>query len=59
MYHARVLEVEKGSFKTLVFSPSGGMGGDVERLVKKLASIYMCGMVSIPISSVSLLGKVL
>ena len=35
---ARVLEVEKGSFTPLVFSRSGGMGGEAERLVKKLAS---------------------
>jgi len=37
-YNARVLEVEKGSFTPLVFSTSGGMGGEAERLVKKLAS---------------------
>ena len=40
-YNARVLEVEKESFTPLVFSTSGGiggMGGEAERLVKKLAS---------------------
>ena len=36
--NTRVLEVEKGSFTPLVFSTSGGMGGEAERLVKKLAS---------------------
>ena len=36
--YARVLEVEKGCFTPLVFSTSGGMGGEAERLVKKLAS---------------------
>ena len=30
--------MEKGSFTPLVFSTSGGMGGEAERLVKKLAS---------------------
>ena len=30
--------MEKGSFTSLVFSTSGGMGGEAERLVKKLAS---------------------
>ena len=37
-YNARVLEEEKGSFAPLFFSTSGGMGGEAERLVKKLAS---------------------
>ena len=37
-YNARVLEVERGSFTPLVFSTTGGMGGEAERLVKKLAS---------------------
>jgi len=31
-YNARVFEVEKRSFTPLVFSTSGGMGGEAERL---------------------------
>ena len=30
--------MEKGSFTPIVFSTSGGMGGEAERLVKMLAS---------------------
>ena len=37
-FNARVLEVEKGSFTPLVFSTSGGMCGEAERLIKNLAS---------------------
>ena len=36
-YNARVLEVEKGTFTPLVFSTSGGMGAEAQRLVKRLA----------------------
>ena len=33
---ARVLHVERGTFKPLVFSTSGGMGKDGQNLVKRL-----------------------
>ena len=36
-YNARVLEVEKGTFTTLVFSTTGGMGPEAEMFVKQLA----------------------
>ena len=37
MYNARVLQIERGTFTPLVFSTSGGMGKEAERLVKRLA----------------------
>ena len=36
-YNARVLEVERGTFTPLVFSTTGGMGGEAHKLVKRLA----------------------
>ena len=36
-YNARVLEVEKASFTPAVLSTSGGMGNEMERLVRRLA----------------------
>ena len=36
-YNARVIEIEKGTFTPLVFSTTGGMGLEAQRLVKKLA----------------------
>ena len=36
-YNARVLEVEKATFTPLVFSTTGGMGVEAQRLIKKLA----------------------
>ena len=37
MYNARVLQIERGTFTPLVFSTSGGIGKEAERLVKRLA----------------------
>ena len=37
-YNARVLQVEKASFTPLVFSTTGGMGGEADRFYKHLAS---------------------
>ena len=36
-YNGRVLEVERGTFTPLVFSTTGGMGGEAHKLVKRLA----------------------
>ena len=36
-YNSRVIEVEKGTFTPLVFSTSGGMGVEAQRLIKRLA----------------------
>ena len=36
-YNARVLQVEKASFTPLVFSTTGGMGGEAVRFYKRLA----------------------
>ena len=36
-YNARVLEVEKASFTPAVLSTSGGMGNEMDRLVRRLA----------------------
>ena len=36
-YNARVLHVEKASFTPLVFSTTGGMGGEADRFFKHLA----------------------
>ena len=36
-YNARVLEVEKASFTPAVLSTSGGMGGEMDKLVRRLA----------------------
>ena len=36
-YNARVLQVEKSSFTPLVFSTTGGMGGEADRFFKHLA----------------------
>ena len=37
LYNARVLHVERGTFTPLVFSTSGGMGKEAQKLVKRLA----------------------
>ena len=37
MYGQRVLQVEKGTFTTLVFSTTGGMSEETHKLVKRLA----------------------
>ncbi len=37
-YNARVLQIEKASFTPLVFSTTGGMGGEAERFFKQLAT---------------------
>ncbi len=37
-YNARVLQVEKASFTSLVFSTTGGMGSEAERFYKQLAT---------------------
>ena len=36
-YNARILEVERGSFTPLVFSCSGGVSGETEKFIKRLA----------------------
>ena len=36
-YNARVLQVDKASFTPLVFSTTGGMGGEADRFFKHLA----------------------
>ena len=36
-YNARVIEIEKGTFTPLVFSTTGGMGKEAQKLVKTLA----------------------
>ena len=36
-YNARVLQVEKASFTPLVFSTTGGMGGEADKFFKHLA----------------------
>ena len=38
-YNSRVIEVERGVFTPLVFSTSGGMGEEVKRFFKKLATL--------------------
>ena len=37
-YNACVLQLEKASFTPLVFSTTGGMGGEAERFYKQLAT---------------------
>ena len=37
-YNAQVLQIEKASFTPLVFSTTGGMGGEAERFYKQLAT---------------------
>ena len=37
-YNARVLNIEKGSFTPVVFSTSGGMGKEAEKLLKQMAN---------------------
>ena len=37
-YNARVLNIEKGTFTPVVFSTSGGMGQEAEKLLKQMAN---------------------
>ena len=39
-YNARVIQVEKGVFTPFVFSTSGGMGEEAQKLTKRLAEKY-------------------
>ena len=37
-YNARVMNIEKGTFTPVVFSTSGGMGKEAEKLLKRMAT---------------------
>ena len=57
MYNDRVIDVEKASFTPLVFSTSGGMGQEANKLNKRIASLIAIKRDSLYSDAVSYIRK--